>query len=99
MLLAGLFASLAAPLQSADEAFDPIPTPEVEWSVILPLLVLVGGAMALMTLTAVSRRRVFDGFYPLATSVTAIGAAVCTWPIWDRIQDPDRGPSKPSRRR
>jgi len=92
MQLAGLFATLAAPLQSADEAFEPIPTPEVEWSVILPLLVLVGGAMALMTLTAVSRRRVFDGFYPLATSVTAIAAAVCTWPIWDRVQDPDQGP-------
>jgi NADH-quinone oxidoreductase subunit N len=91
MLLANL-AGLAAPLQGADEAFDPIPTPEVEWSVIVPLLVLVGGAMALMTLTAVSRRRVFDGFYPLATSVTAIAAAVCTWPIWERVQDPERGP-------
>jgi NADH-quinone oxidoreductase subunit N len=92
IVLAHLHAALALPLQSADEAFDPIATPEVQWSAALPLLVLVGGALALMTLTAVHRGRLFHGFYPLVTSVTAIAAAVCTWPLWDRIQDPERGP-------
>ena len=87
-----LLANLTAPLQAADEAFDPIATPEIEWFTIVPLLVLVGAALGLMTLTAITRRPLFHGFYPLATSVAAIGAAVCTWPIWDRIQDPERGP-------
>lgn len=87
-----LLANLTAPLQGADEAFDPIATPEIEWFTTLPLLVLVGAALGLMTLTAISRRPLFHGFYPLATSVAGIGAAVCTWPIWDRIQDPERGP-------
>jgi NADH-quinone oxidoreductase subunit N len=87
-----LLANLTAPLQAADEAFDPIATPEIEWFTIVPLLVLVGAALGLMTLTALTRRPLFHGFYPLATSVAAIGAAVCTWPIWDRIQDPERGP-------
>jgi NADH-quinone oxidoreductase subunit N len=91
-VLAHVLAELAAPLQSADEVFEPIVTPEIEWSTVVPLLVLVGGAMALMVLTAVTRRRLFDGFYPLATSVTAIAAAVTTWPIWDRVQDPAQGP-------
>jgi len=90
-VLGNLLATLAVPLQSADEAFDPIATPEVQWSAALPLLVLVGGAMGLMTLTAVHRGRLFRGFYPLATSVTAIAAAVGTWPLWERVQDPDRG--------
>jgi NADH-quinone oxidoreductase subunit N len=84
--------SLSLPLQGADETFEPIPTPEIEWFTILPLLVLVGAALGLMTLTALTRRPLFQGFYPLATSVAAIGAAVCTWPIWDRIQDPEAGP-------
>lgn len=92
MVLANLLARLSAPLQGADEVFEPIATPEIEWSTILPLLVLVGGALGLMVLTAISRRRVFDGFYPLVTSVTAIAAAVCTWPVWDRVQDVERGP-------
>ena len=92
MTVHAMLANLTAPLQAADEAFDPIATPEIEWFTIVPLLVLVGAALGLMTLTALTRRPLFHGFYPLATSVAAIGAAVCTWPIWDRIQDPERGP-------
>ena len=92
MTVHALLASLTVPLQGADEAFEPIATPEIEWFTTLPLLVLVGSALAIMTLTAVTRHRLFEGFYPLVTSVAAIAAAVCTWPIWDRVQDPDHGP-------
>jgi len=91
-MLASVLSNLSAPLQSADETFEPIATPEIEWFTIVPLLVLVGAALGLMTITAVTRRRVFDGCYPLVTSVAAIAAAVTTWPIWDRVQDADRGP-------
>ncbi|HUF32078.1 MAG TPA: NADH-quinone oxidoreductase subunit N [Acidimicrobiales bacterium] len=87
-----LLAHAALPLQGADESFEPIATPEIEWFAVLPLLVLVGAALGLMTLTALTRRPLFHGFYPLATSVAAIAAAVCTWPIWDRVQDVERGP-------
>jgi NADH-quinone oxidoreductase subunit N len=90
MSLLTVLASL--PVQSADEPFDPIATPEVEWVTLVPLLILGGTAMGLMLLTALTRRRVFDGFYPLVTSVAAIAAAVTTWPLWDRVQDPERGP-------
>jgi len=91
-MLPPILARLASPLQSADEVFEPIATPEIQWVAVVPMLVLVGAALGLMTLTAITRRRVFDGFYPLFTSVAAIGAAVTTWPLWDRVQDPDRGP-------
>lgn len=86
---AGIF---AVPLQSADEVFEPIATPEVQWSALLPLLVLTGTAMGLMLVTALTRRKVFDGFYPLVTSVAAIGAGFTTWPLWERVQDSERGP-------
>ncbi len=87
-----LLASLSIPLQSADELFDPIVRPEVEWVTVRPLLILVITAMGLMLVTALTRRKVFDGFYPLVTSVAAIAAAVTTWPLWERVQDVDRGP-------
>ena len=88
----GLFATLSLPMQAADEPFEVIPTPEVEWVTLVPLLVLCGTALGLMLVTALTRWRPFEGFYPLVTSVAAIGAAVCTWPLWDRVQDPERGP-------
>ncbi len=78
--------------QSADELFEPIVTPEIEWFTLAPILVLIGAALGIMTLTAVYRGRLFAGFYPLVTSVAAIAAAVCTWPLWDRVQDPEQGP-------
>ena len=84
--------STAVPLQSADELFEPIATPDIEWVTLTPLLVLTGTAMALMLVAALTRRRVFDGFYPLVTSVAAIAAAVTTWPLWERVQDAERGP-------
>ena len=87
-----VLAALGAPLQAADELFEPIVTPEVEWVTLVPLLVLIGTAMGLMLITALTRRRVFDGFYPLVTSVAAIAAAVTTWPLWERVQDDERGP-------
>ena len=88
----GVLAALTVPLQAADELFEPIDTPEVEWVTIVPLLVLIGTAMVLMLVTALTRWRVFDGFYPLVTSVAAIGAAVTTWPLWERVHDDERGP-------
>lgn len=90
-MLTTLLASLGAPLQSADELFEPITTPAVEWSAVLPLLILAGAAMGLMLVTALSRWKPFAGFYPLVTSCAAIGAAVTTWPLWDRVQDGGAG--------
>ena len=87
-----MFAALTLPLQAADTPFEPLATPPIEWSAILPVLVLVGAALGMLTLTAVVRRTPFAGFHPLVASVAAIGAAVTTWPLWDRIQDSDQGP-------
>jgi NADH-quinone oxidoreductase subunit N len=92
----GTFATLTGRLpvllQSADEPFEPLPHPDVEWVTLVPLLVLSLTAMGLMLVTALTRRRLFEGFYPLVASVAAIAAAVTTWPLWERVQDPDRGP-------
>ena len=41
-----MFAALTLPLQAADTPFEPLATPPIEWSAILPVLVLIGGRVA-----------------------------------------------------
>lgn len=91
-LIPTVLASLAGPLQAADDAFEPIAHADVEWSALLPILILAGGALGLMLVSALTRWKPFDGFYALVTSCAAIGAAVTTWPLWETVQDPARGP-------
>jgi NADH-quinone oxidoreductase subunit N len=70
-----------------------IDVPEVAWDALGPILVLVAGALLLLTLSAlVPRERHPRGIYAgftVGTALFAIGAAV---PLWVRVQDADRGP-------
>jgi NADH-quinone oxidoreductase subunit N len=78
--------------QPIDEPPDPIATPDVAWSALTPFLGLVGGALVLLLWSALTRRRGPPGGYALVTIVTA-GAAIATAiPLWDRVQDDERGP-------
>jgi NADH-quinone oxidoreductase subunit N len=70
---------------------QPIPTPAIEWSAISPLLVLVGGALVLLTAAALTRSRPPHGFYALFTVATAVLAMVCSALVWGRVTDPARG--------
>ena len=65
--------------------------PPIEWLAISPLLVLVGGALLLLTASALSTSRPVRGVYALFTLVTCGGAIVASAVLWDRIQDPERG--------
>lgn len=87
-----MFALSSLPFQAADTPFEAIEHADVEWSTLVPLLVLVGAALTLMTITAVTRSRPFAGFYAAFTSVAAIAAAVSAVPLWNRVQDAERGP-------
>lgn len=71
---------------------QPIATPEIEWFAVSPLLVLVGGALVLLTAAALARSRPPRGFYALFTVVTAALAVACSALLWQRVTDPGRGP-------
>jgi len=78
--------------QPVDQAPVPVDGVEVAWSALAPVLVLIGGALLLLAADALSRRTPGRGIYALYTVVTggvAIGAAI---PLWQRVQDVDRGP-------
>jgi NADH-quinone oxidoreductase subunit N len=67
-------------------------TPDIEWSGLVPLLVLAGAPVLLLTIVALVPARPPRGFYALytvATSLLVIGTSI---PIWDRVTDAERGP-------
>lgn len=70
---------------------QPIPTPPIEWSAVSPMLVLVGGALFLLTAAALTRSRPPRGFYALFTVATAVLAMLCSALVWGRVTDPGRG--------
>jgi len=84
-----LLALLAQPL---DQAPDPIGRIDVAWSAVAPILVLVGGALLLLVADALKTRKPVAGSYALFTVVTAGGAMAMAAPLWQRVQDADRGP-------
>ena len=87
-----MLALLAVVAQPIDQAPDPIARVDIAWSAVAPILVLVGGALLLLAADALRGRKPLDGSYALATVVTAGGAMACAAPLWQRVQDADRGP-------
>ena len=78
--------------QPIDDAPVPIDGVVVSWAAAAPILALVGGALLLLAADSLTARSMPKGVYALWTTLTAgvaIGLAV---PLWNRVQDPDRGP-------
>ncbi|MFV2038698.1 MAG: NADH-quinone oxidoreductase subunit N [Acidimicrobiales bacterium] len=71
---------------------EPIDTPDVAWSGLLPVIVLVAAAVVLLTIMSLSSDklpRVFSTIYTVAAGLATIGVSI---PMWLRVQDADRGP-------
>src|SRR5215210_6910048 len=64
-----------------------IETPSVVWSALLPLLILIGGAVVLMVLAALLPQRPRFGWHALATVVIALASIVAVIPLWNRVHD------------
>ncbi len=84
-----LFALLSQPVDQSPTSVGGV---DVAWSAAAPVLVLVGGALLLLAAGALSRRPPISGAYALFTVTTAGFAAVAAVPLWQRVQDADRGP-------
>ena len=65
--------------------------PDIEWSAITPVLLLIGGALVLLTVSALVGRRPPRSTYAVFTVVTCAAAVVASVLLWDRVQDPARG--------
>jgi NADH-quinone oxidoreductase subunit N len=84
--------SLIPLLAQASEDVQQIETPDIAWSAVMPVTVLVVGAVLLLTVASLLKGKVKnEGFAFLAIAIT-VGAMATAVPLWNRIQDPDEGP-------
>lgn len=71
---------------------QPLATPEVEWSAFVPLLILAGGGILLLTVSSLVRGMAAPGVNAVVTALVGLAAAIACVPVWQRVQDPERGP-------
>jgi NADH-quinone oxidoreductase subunit N len=85
-----VIASLTTLLAQLDNP-EPIETPDIAWSALLPLVVLTVGAVLLVLLSSLMKERLFRGFHAAFTVLTAAGGIGTAVYLWHRIGD--EGPS------
>ena len=68
-----------------------IAVPDVTWRALAPTLILIGGAMLLLVVSALTRRRPARGIYALWTCVVALVAMAASIPLWREVTDASRG--------
>jgi NADH-quinone oxidoreductase subunit N len=85
----GILGSLGQPLP-----VDPVPIeqPGVDWGAIAPVIVLLGGALALMAFSAFVRSRRATVAYTVFTCLVGLGTIAAAVPLWIEVNDNDRGP-------
>jgi NADH-quinone oxidoreductase subunit N len=74
------------------QAVERLDTPGIDWWALAPILVLIGGAMVLLVLDALSVRRPVASTYALYTVLVAGASLVTAIPLWQEVRDPARGP-------
>jgi NADH-quinone oxidoreductase subunit N len=70
---------------------EPVETPDIAWSALLPLLCLTVGAVLVILLSSLVKDRLFRGFNAAFTCVTAGATIGTSIYLWNRIGD--EGPS------
>ena len=69
-----------------------IETPEIVWSAVMPIVVLVVGAVLILTFASLLKGKVRPEGYAFATIAIAVAAMATAVPLWNQIQDPAEGP-------
>ena len=82
---------MTALLAQATGVDAPIRFPEVEYSVLLPEIILVVGALVLLLIASLSRRTHGAGLYAGLTVVTGLASLGAAANVWDRVSE--LGPS------
>jgi NADH-quinone oxidoreductase subunit N len=61
--------------------------PEIQWFALSPLLVLLGGTLFLMVVSALSRRTQVRGSFAIVTVTTSMAAMILAFFLWDDVRD------------
>src|SRR5688572_3033118 len=65
----------------------PLTLPAIEYSALLPWLILMGGAVVLLAASSLSTKRPPRGMYALFTVGTAGASLASSWQLWERISE------------
>lgn len=84
-----LVTSLATLVQANGSDVQAVDTPSIDWSALWPGLILVLGAILLITIASLAKRWLFPGFYALWTVLTGLGAIAAAIPLWNEVRDGD----------
>jgi NADH-quinone oxidoreductase subunit N len=85
--MSGIFAVFAQ--AEADEVVQ-IPVPSVDWRALLPLLILLVGALLMLTLSALLRGKAPRSLWAGVTVALAAASAISVLPLWGRVQGWDQ---------
>ncbi|MDG2301682.1 MAG: NADH-quinone oxidoreductase subunit N [Acidimicrobiales bacterium] len=69
-----------------------IVTPDIAWVALLPLLILSGAAILLLTIASIAPKDLSSSAFALFTGISALASAISAIPLWTRVQDAERGP-------
>jgi len=69
-----------------------ITTPDIAWSALIPLLVLSGASIFLLTIVSIAPKDLPPSFYATYTGLAALASGIAAIPLWIRVQDDARGP-------
>lgn len=76
---------IVATLLAADAPVR-IPTPQVDWRALLPVVVLLVGGLLLLTFASLTRKRPTTRWYAPYTIAVALVAGLSVLPLWARVQ-------------
>ena len=79
------------PVLAQAQPLTPGDLPDVAWSGLVPLLILSGAAVLLLTVMSIARDRLPSWFAMLWTFAAALATIVASIPLWIRVQDVERG--------
>jgi NADH-quinone oxidoreductase subunit N len=71
---------------------ETIDAPSVAWVGLLPLLILAGSGILLLTITSLMQGRTVRWFYAGYTALAGLGTIAACIPLWIRVDDAARGP-------
>ena len=87
-----MIAAVVATVTQSTETVERIATPGVDWWALAPILVMIGGAMVLLVLDALSLKKPGPTIHTLFTVLVAGAAIVAATALWQEVRDPAEGP-------
>ncbi|MEI7622022.1 MAG: NADH-quinone oxidoreductase subunit N [Actinomycetes bacterium] len=69
-----------------DNGIVQVSGPSIDWLALLPMLILLVGALLTLTFSSFLKRREPKGLFTVTTVVIAVAAALSVMPMWARVQ-------------